>query len=1453
MNAKKSAKRIAIGFVLFLAGIGVLFGLLLGFAQTPFGKRQIVGFMSSSLEKEGRVRLKFGELQGFFPFHFRLDRLQVSDGDGPWMVAEEIVMHWSPLPLLSGRLCIRELQAERLGIDRIPETDTREREPAKELPKWPAALKRLRLERFVVKRLELGKSIAGERALYQLEGSLSASGSEAENETSIGLRRIDRVGEDVLVSASLRRGILALDLELDQATGGLLAHILGLQKGFSLNLHGEGPLKDWKGTLGFASEELGRCDALLGLTYGEAPGLTVGGILHLPKVFLPETWMAEWGSDVTFDFAIHRSGENTLVLDHLTLQARDLRLETSGSLDLERESTEGRFHLRGIDLKSLGGPAGIDLDGKGKVEGRFSGSILRPDMALEISLEGMKANAFGAGSLITHLDLEWLDMTGLGFQGLRVKGKGEIQGMGVEHYGPLPETRLSWEVEIEGPLNGEILVRHFKAAGRYVSAVFSGRFQTRGPGGTLNGVLEVSDLQAFKGLMGFEIPGSTRLETRIEAERENRSLSAKVQGKLASSKTTDPLLATILGGDLEFAGNLRVSETQQLEIEPFSLRAPVGRLTGNVSLDFPSQKLEGNLRLALPRLNPFATILKHPLEGDIEVEGSVKGPLKAMTLHAEARGGEVVFEGVSLQDLALNLEAVGLPSRPEGSLRFNLNHRGHRIMGETEYRIEKGSLDFSGISLKEARSELSGALVLDLEKTLVRGELHGRCRDLSFLEPMIGERLEGGGRFHTILKADDGVQGASFLLATEDIRTRFGKAGIMEIKGEVRDVFNHPHGRAEIDIHTFQLQDLSLDILTLTAEGDANQVGFRGGAQGLYKERLDLELSGDYIAIPEGFDLALNGFLMNYGDQVLQLSQPVTWHFSKKGIDFRGLELTLGSGTLWAGGKMGEGDIDLNATFEALPLEALKWVGAPDVVGTATGKAQLQGRPEQPEGSLEFQLEGIRVRDPALNDLPPMTVKGTGELKPHEFRTELFFMGLTAKPFEFRGDFPLESSLRPFSWTLSPEGRIKGQVLGEMNPGRILSLAGVDDQILEGQMDVRFILDGTVDHPELKGLVHVEKGRYENVRSGTLLKDIEIEITAVTPRLLIKRAQASDGEKGEISAQGWLDVLPDQGFPFKAEISMDQATLLRLDDATVTVGGKLTLSGSMEEAVLGGQLLIETGELRIPERLPPEIAEVEVVEIHGDSEGKNDEEPIPERKRESKIKIDVSVNSPGRIFVRGRGLDSEWQGQLKFGGEVQAPQILGSFSIVRGNFTFLGERFDMKRGLLSFDGSSPPSPRIEALAETSTKELTARLQLSGSLDSPKLELTSEPALPSDEILSRLLFGRRVSNMSPLQALQLAQAASLLAGGGGVDFMGKTRQFLGVDQLEVKQNGETGGGTSLRAGKYLREDIYLEVERGVGAETGKASVEWEVTPHITLESEVGENAEGGVGVQWKWDY
>jgi translocation and assembly module TamB len=157
------------------------------------------------------------------------------------------------------------------------------------------------------------------------------------------------------------------------------------------------------------------------------------------------------------------------------------------------------------------------------------------------------------------------------------------------------------------------------------------------------------------------------------------------------------------------------------------------------------------------------------------------------------------------------------------------------------------------------------------------------------------------------------------------------------------------------------------------------------------------------------------------------------------------------------------------------------------------------------------------------------------------------------------------------------------------------------------------------------------------------------------------------------------------------------------------------------------------------------------------------------------------------------------------------------------------------------------------LARSSTKDLTVILRLTGPIGGPKIELTSEPALPTEEILSRFLFGREAARITPLQAVQLANALNTIGGGKFFDPLRPARQWLGLDALDIGESGAGSGEVALGVGKYLGERVYIRAERGVGAKSGKVSVEVEITPYISLKTEVGEDAEAGVGINWKWSY
>ena len=78
-----------------------------------------------------------------------------------------------------------------------------------------------------------------------------------------------------------------------------------------------------------------------------------------------------------------------------------------------------------------------------------------------------------------------------------------------------------------------------------------------------------------------------------------------------------------------------------------------------------------------------------------------------------------------------------------------------------------------------------------------------------------------------------------------------------------------------------------------------------------------------------------------------------------------------------------------------------------------------------------------------------------------------------------------------------------------------------------------------------------------------------------------------------------------------------------------------------------------------------------------------------------------------------------------------------------------------------------------------------------------------------------------------------------------------RRTLGVDVLRIET--AEGDTPALEAGKYLTDQVYVGVKQGTTAQSSSAGVEIELTPNVTLESEITGQGANKSGVRFQWDY
>ena len=1447
---KKISKWVSVGLIGLLLFLTSLFALL----QTEPGKKQLVRMFTAALTKEGEVRVEISTPHGRIPFRLQVDRVAVSDRAGQWITIEGIALRLSPSSLLSGRLFVRRLTATRIHLHRLPHMKKVKNRAFKGLDSLLLALSRFTIERLDIKHVALDELVLGRPAGFSVTATLMVPLPDGGRLTSLSIKGRDRVVTRVEITAAVTgpEPLLTINAQAREPKGGFLGSALGIQGPIMADLIGTGLLGDWKGDLKLEVGSFGVLQSEIGLKAQEDVTITAQGTHSLQGTPVRSAFADLLDPETRFELAARLLKNKTLTLDHLTVSGGNLRGKLEGHLDLTKQLADGRFTLNCDDLTSLATLVNLSGQGSLTAKGHLSGHILQPNVTATLKLEDLELDRLRARSFEGDFHLEFDNLSTSPLEGLSVNGSGTIDGVSIQGVEPLPQTGCMWRLVAEGSMKKTIHLSQFKLAGDEFAFELSGQIYPGGPRGTLDGILEVRDLRQFSGLLGYAVPGGTRLEVALEGDKASRSLSAQIQGKMNVFDGIPPFFAPLADTEASYTADFALIGGKELIVSKLSLDTALGKVRSSGSLDVKALELKASFTLEAPQLDLLSTGFRDGIGGTLTVNAAIKGPLKNLSIDAQAAARDLIFKDTHLRKLDARLRTHELSPKSRGHLTLELHHKEDKIVGATRYALDGSRLALSQLSVKAPGAELAGNLIFDTERRLIEGGLKGTCENLTLLSPLFNEKIGGSAKIDIRFEAPKASQRAIFELQGKNVASRFGLLSTLELRGGFEDLLSLTRGTAELKVKDVQLHDLTFSSLHLNARGTAQEVTFTGGISGHYRNPFEMKTSGLFTAMSGGQWLELKRFQARYGSVPLTLAKPVQIKRSPDSILVKDFILEVADGLVEASADLGQTSQTLNFQFKDLPMEVLQFYQVPGLTGRVKGGIHFSGGKGVNQGSMTIRLDEVGLHDAKFQGLPRATVEARAELEQGRLHGEFSLQGLTERPFKASLDIPMDLSLSPPLWSLPTQGLLRGNLSGQVDLARLTALIGLLDQSLEGHMEVSLTLAGTVSIPQITGLATIKKGSYENARSGTILKDIELNVTAPAPRAQIERARATDGGNGIISAKGWFDLIPSKGFPFNIKLILDQAALLRHDNASATVDGELTLGGSLAQSMLTGQVIVKSAELSIPKHLPQEITELELIEIRKDDET-TEGPPVLKHPPRHVMKIDVSVLMPGKVYVRGRGLDSEWRGELRVSGKSIEPAISGTLAIVRGHFNFLGKRFALKNGSITFGGGLPPMPQMNILAEASSKDITVQLKLSGPAAEPEAVLSSEPALPSDEIISRLLFGRGVAHISPVQALRLAQAVNTMAGGSAFDFLGRTRRFFGIDQLDVKQAGEDPREATISAGKYVSEKVYLEVERGIGSQSGKASVELELTPNISVETEVGANAEGGVGLNWKWDY
>lgn len=1476
-------------------------------AQTADDKGFITRFLQERLSGAGRA-VTIDGFRGALSSRATFETLSIADDQGVWITLHDGAMQWNRSRLLRGQVEIGELSAKLIEIPRRPGGKTDPDAPrnieARTLPEFnlPELPVGVHIDKLDAARVVLGQPVLGEPIEISVQGRMSLEGGEGD--ADLKMARVDeKRGAFSFVGGfdnSSRE--LKLNLSLDEDPDGIFSRLTRMhgRPAVTADIQGAGPLDSFTASLSLATNGTPRIKGGIALrSETDAEGaeqrgfaLDLGGDI---AALVPEDSRAFFGTNSKLKAKGWRAESGRMELPELSLETNALKLNGSLALNDARAPQAASLTI------ALGQEAGVAdlpvvLPGTGDAPVTVQSGKLNLDYDSELGdawvLDGWLTELATETQRIARLTLDGQGVVELTGEKLRdLSGGLEFDAEQIAVKDPALAraigNRISGESDFYFAPGQAIQFEALSIAGD--SYGLQGELTVDGLSSGLNLAGAVTakhrDLSTLSGLAKRDLSGTAQIDLQGYYQLLTRAFDASGQVEGRDIKTGISKLDRLLRDDavIAFSG---FRDLQGLTLD--HLRINAQRLALDATGTMTSETTHVTAQLELPSLAD----LDPDYSGALSAEAILSGMpgQRRLTVNGAAEDLRI---GIAEADGALagKTDLRALLSEQDGSyILKNLRISNPQIRAGATGRLQGRDLNavaqleipqlgVLGRGLKgrlnaeaELTSEGDGSKVL---------QLTGTGKGLRVGQANVDAALSGPTTIRLHAAEKDGI----VTLRDLDIRN---KALIARAQGKL--------GKTGTDAQA------KLEIATLGAFGAGLNGSLRADARlvdrGDGARRLTLNGVGRDLAVGQAqLDSALTG--------ATDISLSATERAGVITIDSASAQ--NGPSQVTATGKIGKGATDISAEYSIGSLGFLR----PGLGGAVTGSAQIS----QPGPRAARQLRasgtatGLRIGqkrvDPLLGgqtryDLAAtqqagqLTITGLDLRNPQiqliasgdpqsalNIDARLSDVALLAPgidgPAQVKGTVTQGETIA-VALDASAPGGTRARITGNVTPqtgSADLRVSGISDAAIanpflrtrnvSGPVTFDLTVKGPPGLDTLGGTISLRNGQLSEPKLGVRLEDLSLDGRLNGGRVEMDLSAAA-AAGGRISGTGSVDLLNRNQLDLRARLSKLIVRDPNLYEATLW--GDLRISGFPEDGPLvEGDIEIATAELRIPSTGLGGVKAIPDITHRGDSwqvratraragltpfnsaearaAGLTAPAAIAPR---NPARLNLTLRAPNQFFIRGRGVDAEMGGELRLTGNARAMIPIGHLALIRGRVDLLGKRFDLDEGLVELQGSLIPILRL--VAKNEQDGIITYIIIDGEARDPDIRFESDPELPQEEVLSQLLFGRGLDRISPLQAAQLANALAVLAGQGGIGVVGNIRDSVGLDDLDLTTDDD--GNVSVRAGKYLSDNVYTDVSIDDDGKS-RVNLNLDITPDLKARGSVSSDGESTLGVFFEKDY
>jgi translocation and assembly module TamB len=490
--------------------------------------------------------------------------------------------------------------------------------------------------------------------------------------------------------------------------------------------------------------------------------------------------------------------------------------------------------------------------------------------------------------------------------------------------------------------------------------------------------------------------------------------------------------------------------------------------------------------------------------------------------------------------------------------------------------------------------------------------------------------------------------------------------------------------------------------------------------------------------------------------------------------------------------------------------------------------ANLQGplqNPAQVHAQAEFPMLKLQTKDIGIANAGPVRINyaaGVVEIASAEFKGN-------GTDLKISGSVPVQG---PGNLNVNANGDVDLTLLQPFT----------DSGHSSGKVSIQVRAQGTTDKPAINGDVKIVDAIYTSDSLPVGIESLNGELSVNGNHINVSSLSAKAGG-GTVKITG--TAVYGSASQFNLAMRADSVRI-RQNGVRTVLGADLNWNGSTNGSTIVGRVTVD----KLAFNEGSDLSEIL-------SEFGDDTTVTQPSQFARNVKLNVAVQSSQNLNLASSQLSIAGSADLNVRGSLANPIVIGRISLTGGEIFFLGKRFLVDNGTIAFSNPARTDPNVNLHVKTTVEQYNVTANIVGPIDRLQTTYTSDPTLPTADIINLLAFGKTTAEAASKGATPTSVGAeSAVANAAGGQVASQVQKLTGISQLTLNPLAGTTSnpGSQVSIQQHVTGNILLTLSTDVtNGQNQSIQVQYQVKRNVAMSALRDENGGYGFDVRYHKDF